>query len=105
MKTLTQIQQEMVPWIRHNFGERPDWQPVMGAAEEVGELCHAVLKSYQKIRTVQDHDSDAKDACGDTVIYLMDFCNAKGWDLHEIVDATWGRVSQRDWKKNPGDGQ
>src|SRR5947207_10726561 len=104
MKTLTEIQQEMIPWVEHNFGQRGDWQAVMGAAEEVGELCHHVLKRHQNIRTNEDHDEEEKDAVGDIVVYLMDFCNARNYNLEVIVNEVWNKVSKRDWKANSKDG-
>lgn len=35
---IRQIQQEQVSWVRHNFGDRPAWMPLLGIVEEVGEL-------------------------------------------------------------------
>lgn len=104
MKSLTEIQAEMKPWVLHNFGDRPAWQPLLGAVEEVGELSHAFLKKSQGIRVNEDHDEAMKDAVADTVIYLMDFCNVQGYSLHQLVHETWEKVGKRDWKKNAATG-
>ena len=68
--TIKQIQQEQKAWVRHNFGDRPSWQPLLGVAEELGELSHAHLKHVQGIRVNENHTAKKKDAIGDLVIYL-----------------------------------
>ena len=45
----------------------------------------------------------AKDSVGDIFIYLCDVCFRNGWDLGEIVSATWDEVKNRDWRTNPAD--
>ncbi len=92
------IQEDQRGWIAHNFGSRPSWQPLLGVQEEVGELSHAHLKEAQGIRTHEDHEEQAKDACADIVIFLMDYCSARGWDLVDLVEMTWDEVRKRDWK-------
>jgi len=104
MKTIEQIQREQFEWSRRNFGDKPSWQPLMGVVEELGELAHAHLKQHQGIRTNEDHTLNARDAIGDIVIYLMDYCNLHGWDLETITDEVWEKVNKRDWKKNTEDG-
>jgi len=102
--TLRELQLELEPWQLHNFGHRPSWHPLMGVVEEVGELAHSHLKSEQGIRTSEAHTSKAMDAIGDIVIYLADYCQAKGWDFDRIVEETWREVKKRDWKKYPENG-
>jgi len=69
------IQTEVGTWATKNFGaDRPAYQRLLGAMEELGELSHAHLKEEQNIRGTEDHVADAKDAIGDIVIYLMDYC-------------------------------
>lgn len=100
MNQLQQIQKELKPWVAHNFGPRPSWQPLLGVQEEVGELSHHFLKREQKIRSNENHTEEIKDAVADTMIYLMDFCNCEGIDLSSILQETWDKVKKRDWKKN-----
>ena len=104
MGVLKQLQDEQRPWVKHNFGERPAWQPLLGAVEEIGELAHAHLKHAQNIRVSETHIENAKDAVADTVIYLADYCSAMGFDLETLVVETWDKVKQRDWKKYPSTG-
>lgn len=98
---LKQLQEEQKPWVLHNFGNRPTWMPLLGAVEELGELAHAHLKEAQGIRTNENHIENAKDAIADIIIYLADYCSSRGFDFQEIVQSTWDKVKQRDWKKNP----
>ena len=100
---LRRLQAEQVPWIKHNFGDRPSWMPLLGAVEELGELAHAHLKQAQGIRVSEDHDAKAKDAIADVVIFLADYCTARGFDLESLVMETWDKVKLRDWKANPAD--
>lgn len=101
---LRKLQEEQKPWVIHNFGNRPTWQPLLGAMEELGELAHAHLKQKQEIRITENHDAMAKDAVADIVIYLADYCSARGWDFENLVQETWDKVKQRDWKKDPAMG-
>ncbi len=103
IRGLRELQAEQVPWVKHNFGDRPSWMPLLGAVEELGELAHAHLKQAQGIRVSEDHDAKAKDAVADVVIYLADYCTARGFDLQSLVLETWDRVKQRDWKAHPSD--
>jgi NTP pyrophosphatase (non-canonical NTP hydrolase) len=104
---LREIQKEQSVWAVHNFGPRESIHALLGIQEEVGELSHVHLKFLQKIRNYSQtvFEDKARDAIGDIVIYLMDYCNAQGWDLEEIVTATWTTVKIRDWKKFPNNGR
>lgn len=114
---LTELSNEVGAWSEENFGDaddiveslssRPDpgadvgtMFTAMGAAEEVGELLHSVLKRGQGIRLDEaDVGAEAeKDAVGDVVIYLADFCHRRGYDLGGCVEEAWdGEVSDREW--------
>jgi NTP pyrophosphatase (non-canonical NTP hydrolase) len=72
--TFIRLVSEVRPWADYNFGEIPSEQPVLGIIEELGELSHAHLKSLQNLRRHEDHFAAKKDAVGDIVIYLADYC-------------------------------
>ena len=98
---LRRIQREQRNWAERNFGkDTPTWHPLLGVVEEIGELCHAHLKEAQGIRINEDHVASAKDAIGDTVIYLIDYCNRRGFDFADIIVETWSEVGARDWTKH-----
>ena len=99
--TLRTLQAQQRPWVRHNFPGREPYYPLLGAVEELGELAHSHLKMLQKIRgTKAEHLDKAKDAVGDTITYLTDYCSAMGFDIQEIVEETWAQVKKRDWQKD-----
>lgn len=96
---------KLVSGLGKNFPNNTPDNPFKGMVEELGELAHALLKKEQGIRgTPEEHDVAAKDAVGDLVVYMADFCERRGWNLQEIVETTWNVVKQRDWTKNKHDG-
>ena len=101
--TLERLQKEGLDWVQHNFPGGKPYQPLLGVAEEVGELCHAHLKYEQGIRNTTK--ADKEDAIGDIIIYLADYCNRNGIDLTESLEAAWRTASKRDWIKFPKNGR
>lgn len=98
-------------WAIANFGQsfQPvpgmPYRPLIGMMEELGELAHAHLKQEQKIRgTAAEHEAAAKDAIGDLILYLLDYCNGRGWDADTIIQDTVDTVLHRNWKANPSTG-
>ena len=107
LSIIEQIQYLQRKWAEHNFPDSKEWMPLLGAQEELGELSHAYLKYAQGIRekSREKFEEEAKDAIGDTVIYLMDFCNKMGWSFQDVVAETWEGVVKRDWKNHPNNGR
>ena len=102
---LVTLQQEHEVWRKKNFPNSKFWHPVLGLIEEVGELCHAVLKRDQGIRgDIAVHNAEIDDAVGDILIYLVDFCNREGISLQFAVEDAWSEVKKRDWVASPNDG-
>lgn len=101
--TLSRTQSQLKVWHDHNFGEVPSWQPLLGLQEELGELSHSFLKRAQNIRTNEDHDLRIKDAVGDIMIFLLDFCNNEGLDAEAILEKTWHEVRERNWRPEKGE--
>lgn len=104
------IQERQKRWAEKNFpGDRlKHFSPeliqgipaLVGLVEEVGELAHAHLKEGQQIRMNEHHEVKAMDAVGDIVIYLMDYCNMRGWDFQSIVEQVWEEVEERSWRND-----
>lgn len=89
-------------WSVRNFGETPQTLVTLGLAEEVGELCRAVLKREQNIRATREvWDAEIRKEIGDCVIKLLDIAAYEGLDLVQVFHERWARVSQRDWVANP----
>lgn len=99
---LNKLQPEIAAWRVKNFPESGMIHQFMGMVEEMGELSHAILKDQQGIRGATE--LEAKDAVGDVLIYMINFCSTLGWDLEEILCDTWDQVKHRDWIENPLDG-
>ena len=98
---LNELQKEIGEWRESNFGpihDRTAIQQALGAGEELGEFYHAVLKKDQGIRNDQDHDAAAKDAIGDVVLFLMNYCNCEGWSFNDIIRETADEVLKRERK-------
>ena len=101
-----QLQTDVAQWSARNFPDKKPHQPLLGLAEEVGELSHAHLKAEQGIRgTPAEHQTAKEDAVGDIAIYLADYCTHNGIDLQHTVEAVWGKVKQRDWRANKQNGE
>lgn len=68
---------EVRVWTEQNFADKQ--APDYGVVEEVGELCHGILKRLQGIRGFDDPEkfhAHTKDALGDAMVYLCSWC---GW--------------------------
>jgi NTP pyrophosphatase (non-canonical NTP hydrolase) len=112
-KSLQEIQVEIGIWSRVNFGDQTSkvtgqslgpLAPLLGVVEELGELCHAVLKHHQGIRKFSDdmvYSRERDDAIADVLIYLCDFACREGVDLGAVLERTWAKVQQRNWQQNP----
>lgn len=94
-------------WLKENFPNVEPWEALAGIMEEAGELAHAHLKGFNKIRGLED---EAKikhykaDAIGDLFIYMASYCNTNDLDLEECIFAAWEEVRRRNWRINPEDG-
>lgn len=93
------MQEEVGDWLKRNFGEAPATDQCLIISEEVGELCHHVLKMKQGIRKNEDHEAGVQDAVADIVIGVMAFCSQWDIDLEDLLCKTWNEVKQRDWTK------
>ena len=99
------FQDEVSEWSHRNFPKQEPVHPLLGVSEETGELSHAYLKREQGIRgTYGEHTEDMKDAVGDILVYLADFCNRNRLDFADCVKLAWSRVSHRDWVTDPENG-
>ena len=77
------------------------YRNLLGTVEEIGELSHAQLKGEQGIRhTPEEILEKKKDAIGDVIIYLINYCNGQGFTLTECINLAWNEVKDRDWTKN-----
>jgi len=98
---LAALQVRLVRWQTKNFGGATLAEVGLGASEEVGELCHAILKSMQGIRGYSDKDklrADAGDAIADATVYLIQCATILRLDFAALLFGTASNVMARDWK-------
>jgi len=67
---------------------------------QIGKLCHADLKSEQKIRTNQNHENDAKKALRNIIKVFDLIVIDHNFSLIGVVEETWSKVKLRNWKKD-----
>jgi len=102
---MTVLESRIGEWQRRNFPGTPLHRPLLGAMEELGELCHAVLKREQGIRgTAEQHTDAVRDALGDIVIFLIHVAAIEGTTLADCIERAWREVQHRDWVRNPANG-
>ena len=98
-------QKELNIWQAKNFANHPDdaLRCALGMAEEVGEVCHHILKGTQKIREGINgiNKEEVADGVADTLIYGLQLLSVLGIDAEKEITAVIEKVLQRDWKKNP----
>lgn len=100
-------QKELAEWQERNFRNVTSEKLALGMAEEVGELCHYILKRMQKIREAADEQQvqeEIADAFGDTIIFGIQLMENEGMDAEEVIARTIESVLERDWLSNPNKG-
>jgi NTP pyrophosphatase (non-canonical NTP hydrolase) len=104
MIDLEKMQEEVKAWCDYNFPLRTSWMPLLGVQEEVGELSHHFLKRADNIRINENHEEKMKDAVGDIILFLLNFCGLEGFSLEKELVKAWDEVKKRDWKNYPTNG-
>jgi NTP pyrophosphatase (non-canonical NTP hydrolase) len=110
-------QQELYDWQKRNFPRSKyddlsreqlidmliGLQVALGMAEEVGEVCHHILKGTQKIRGgVGGTDKEeVANGIGDTLIYGLQLMSHLGLDANKEIEKVRDTILQRNWIENP----
>ncbi len=97
---LADLQVRLARWQQSNFGGSKDWQLALGAAEEVGELCHALLKRSQRIRGMEDpavYKEAVGDAIADVTVFLIQLASSHRLDFFTLLVETANKVMERNW--------
>ena len=93
--SLTLLQEQIKAWQERIFPDETAEDMLIGAMEELGELAH----NHRRIKWGQANSVDIKDAVGDTIIYLINYCNKKDICFEDALINTWKEVSQRTYGK------
>lgn len=64
----------------------------------------AIREAVDKYGNPTTTEAHQIDAVGDIAIFLINFCNRKGWSFGRILADTWEIVSKRDFVKFPKNG-
>lgn len=111
INVLNELQCKLFEWQSNNFRKEDtgiEWM-ALGASEEVGEVCHVIQKSRQKIRKHQAGlDKNAlellSDGIADVCIYLIQLCSHAEISFAKALFDTAEDVMKRDWKHKKMDG-
>jgi len=109
--TLESIQSEIKVWSNGNFGNNhsrdvngiSEGSPLgslpalLGAVEELGELCHTVVYRHQARGFSNSHEyrKSMEDALGDILVYLCDFSGREHISLIQCLRTEWKKVRNR----------
>lgn len=105
---LDRIQSQIQAWLlKQPFGpNQPNHHPLLGLTEELGELARSHLKAEQGIRgSKNEWEIKGQDAVGDIFIFLMGYCNGRGWSIKDCIAVALAEVLSRDWAANPENGK
>lgn len=111
INALNELQGNLKKWQENNFDDDctgPEWM-ALGAAEELGEVAHIIVKAKQKIRQHQAGLDEKTlealaDGVSDTVIYLMQLCSHLGISFGQSLFFTASGVMKRNWREHKTDG-
>lgn len=101
--TFNQLQDRAVSYSKRNFGDHygTGYRNLIGVMEELGELAHAQLKGEQNIKHTQEHILlMKKDAVGDILIFLANYCDSQGLVMADCVILALKEIEKRDFVKN-----
>jgi hypothetical protein len=92
MKTIKELQAEVSNWSAR-FGpmdKRTRWTAI-GILEECGEFARAVIKSEhgQRGGTPEYWLREKQDAIADSLVFLLDHCTCRGWDLTQLINEAY----------------
>ena len=98
-RDLNRVHLEVPLWAEYNFPGRTPVDVTLGLAEEVGEVCRAVLKADQGIRGSREQwMAELKKELGDVFIKLADVAAIHDIDLEDAIVDRWAEIRRRDWQ-------
>jgi len=78
---LFEMQESQRAWAKSNFGEQTPIQMMMGLLGELGEF-----HEHWEIHRIDACKDSLVDDIGDVGVYLMNYCNLKGWSIGKLLE-------------------
>ena len=105
MINLDGYQKSLNRWQNEQLGEMTDQQIALGMAEEVGEICHLILKRSQNIReghTLSDKEfrEEVADGVADTLVFGLQLLTIYGVEAEDTMVSVFEKVLSRNWNKD-----
>lgn len=88
---LCDLQFELETWLNHNFPNTTSDEQFKGIVEEIGELAEADI--IYKADPLPAKKELVKDAVGDIVIYLTNYCTKNNFRLADCVTNVSGKLA------------
>ena len=106
VNALDVLQKDLFLWLNVNFPNATSDTEIKGVMEELGELCHADIKYTDAIRGFDKakYELKAKDAIGDMVVFLMNYCSYKNIKFSDCIKIACKNVLNRNWQRYPING-
>ena len=90
-------QAEVTTWLNAHLPGRTTETQALVLAEEVGELCRAVVKRHQGIRgTHAEWTAQLRAEAADVLLTLYALASGEGFDLHTAAAEKWAQILHRD---------
>jgi NTP pyrophosphatase (non-canonical NTP hydrolase) len=93
--SLTQLTHKVIHWAadRGILDHSTPQAQILKAVSEMGELADAVIKNDPEA---------AKDAVGDVLVCLINYCAMTGMTIHQCLEAAWDQIKDRKGRMVPG---
>jgi hypothetical protein len=82
------LQEESNQWAAKNFPNAQAFEPLLGIAEEYGELLESLAAGRATLELAAPADAaraETLDAISDMIIFVCDFCNKSGYSMHALL--------------------
>lgn len=98
LRFVRKVQSLTHDWRMDQFPDTTPKDQLIGAMQEVGELCEIEAKStfeYQEFGG--DNDAELQKELGDIFVYLMGYASLRGFDVDECIEMAANEVLTRNW--------
>lgn len=94
---MDELQRRVQSWHQATFPDETDQLMGLVLAEEVGEVCRAILKRTQGARgTREQWTAQLKEELGDVMVCILSLVAYEGWSIEDVVAQRFAVVEERD---------